>query len=383
MENKKKAEELLTKYVNGTCTAEEKELFETLYNKVTDKEKTHFSNHDLEKIGRALYNRLPQPSHNKTLHQWRRIAAAAIVLLCIGLGLYLYQSKETSHLTNTATVQPNNDIAPGSNKAVLTLADGSNISLTDAKTGEIAQQTGIKILKAEDGELIYTETTDLGPEATINYNTIATPKGGQYKLTLPDGTKVWLNAASSLKYPVHFINTKERIVELEGEAYFEVFSDSKKPFFVHTKKQTLEVLGTHFNINSYENEGQTKTTLLEGSVRLWNIDSPANSTTLKPGEQSTLLPGSSAIRVEATNTASMISWKNGFFQLEDIDIQTFMRQVERWYDVKVTYQGALPQGHFNGKIKRSEHLSKVLEMLSFFNVQFQVNGNRIIVSTSS
>src|SRR5690606_28277167 len=280
--NKHEAQKLINKYLNGTCTPEEKLLVERWYNEQLDAAEPISTSTEIESIGERIYGRLPSTKKNNG-KKYYSIAAAAIILVALSFSVNQLFIKEDIKVADQSS---NNEIGPGGNKAYLTLSNGERISLTDAENGDIANQSGITITKTDDGQLVYSvahETEKDNP--VITYNTISTPNGGQFKIILPDGSNVWLNAESSLTYPTAFTSLEQRKVELTGEAYFEVAHDSKKPFIVHTTasskgmSQNIEVLGTHFNVNSYENEEVVKTTLLEGSV---SIKTPQSQLVLKP-----------------------------------------------------------------------------------------------------
>ncbi|HEY0176147.1 MAG TPA: FecR domain-containing protein, partial [Pedobacter sp.] len=266
---------------------------------------------------------------------------------------------------------------PGGNKAVLTLADGSKISLTDAVNGALAEQAGITVNKTKDGQLIYTVSKIRPGTDSAAYNTIETPKGGQYQVILPDGTSVWLNAASSLRYPAFFTGN-ERKVQLEGEAYFEVAKNPAMPFRIVSKGQVAEVLGTHFNINSYQDEPGIKTTLLEGSVRVLNSRSHT-AVLLKPGQQSnTAIDGTTTLR--NVNPEQYVAWKSGKFIFADANIESIMRQVSRWYNVEIEYKGDISKEKFGGRASRFTNVSELLEILELTDqVHFDIHGRRIIV----
>lgn len=302
-----------------------------------------------------------------------KYVAAAAVLICMGIFSYLLIRNPAGNRQ-----MAKNDFVPGGNKAVLTLSDGSTIILNGAKNGTLTQQDGIAVNKTQDGEIAYdaTKTTGATNSKKLAYNTISTPKGGQYQVILADGTKVWLNAASSIVFPTVF-NGNERHVKISGEVYFEVAKNKKKPFIVEAGKQTLEVLGTHFNINSYTDEPDIKTTLLEGSVKIQEQNS-SYSALLKPGQQA-INSSSGPIVVKAADTEQAVAWKSGLFQINDASIEVIMRQASRWYDVEVEYQGKIPQRKFSGKIKRNVKASEFLQMLTYFDVRFSMEGRKIIV----
>lgn len=266
------------------------------------------------------------------------------------------------------------DPQPGGNKAQLTLADGSIILLDGTANGLLAEQGTAKIIKKADGQLLYDVTG--APTTDILYNTLSTPRGGQYNITLPDGSKVWLNSASTIIYPTSF-NGKERKVEILGEAYFEVAKDATKPFRVKMNEMEVEVLGTHFNINGYQDESFVRTTLLEGKVK---VRSGAVENLLNPGQQAQLGKNGNIKLLKNVNVEEVMAWKDGNFQFEDADIYSVMRQLARWYDLEVAYSGRLTK-HFVGSISRDVNLSQVLTMLQQTGeVKFSREGKKIIVS---
>lgn len=308
---------------------------------------------------------------------WSRVAAAAAVLVVI-LGTYLLfidkSGKESQFLTNKP-VQPA-DIVPGGNKAVLTLSDGSVVILDNAQNGILSQQGSTKVLKLNDGQLAYNANgSPLGNGGKVLYNTISTPRGGQYQMTLSDGTKIWMNAASSVRFPVTFSST-ERRVELTGEAYFEVAKNTTKPFRVKTSRQEVEVLGTHFNINAYTDETTINTTLLEGKVKV--TDAGEKSVVIIPGQQARL--GKQLTVTDDIDTDEIVAWKEGLFSFKGADIQTIMRQVARWYDVEVVFEGKVPDKKYRGKISREINASQVLRILEESGAKFRIEGKKIIVS---
>jgi len=272
-----------------------------------------------------------------------------------------------------------NDIAPGGNKAILTLADGSKIALTDAGNGKIASQNGIQITKSAKGQLIYTIKASGDPNAASGtaqqaaFNTIETPKGGQFQVILPDGSKVWLNAFSSLKFPVNFSALKERRVELKGEAYFEVVHNQALPFRVITDKQEVEDLGTRFNVNAYADEASTKTSLLQGKVR---ITAGEKNVLLAPGQQATV---SNNIKVSEINPEEVIAWKNGYFNFDDEKLENIMRSVARWYNVDVVFEDeSLKNETFGAITTRFSNISTLLKIMEQTgDARFRIEGSTI------
>ncbi|HVV07471.1 MAG TPA: FecR domain-containing protein [Puia sp.] len=298
-------------------------------------------------------------------------AAAAVVMLALA-GVYLLKSRP-SEIRKIGKVYKN-DVAPGKDGAVLRLADGSRVVLDSAGNGELSQQGGTRVIKKGNGQLVY-EVAGGGRE--VVYNTLTTAKGKQFRMTLPDGTLVWLNSFSSLHYPTRFTGAT-RPVEVTGEAYFEVAADAARPFIVQTGRQAITVLGTHFNINSYEDEPATRTTLLEGAVRVSNA---AGQVTLRPGQQASLGQRDKRISVAEVNAEEAVAWKNGYFHFDNADIQTVMRQLARWYDVEVRYDGVTPAagGDFKGDIGRGLTLAQVLKVLEQTRVHFRIEEDRRIV----
>jgi len=301
---------------------------------------------------------------------WLRVAAA--ILLVAGTAAYLWLQRTTHKPDNTQTpVSAKNDVLPGKDGAILTLADGRQVVLDSMGNGMIATQSGSEV-NLKNGRLTYVPTREIS--AAIAYNTMATPKGRQFQIALPDGTKVWLNAASSISYPTAFTG-KERRVEITGEAFFEVTADAKHPFIVQVRDMEVKALGTQFNINGYEDETTMKTTLLEGKVQ---VSRKTRSVLLTPGDQAVL--GAVDLEVQKpVDPQQTVAWRQGYFQFYRDDLKTVLRQLVRWYDVNVEYIGEIPNRTFSGRIPRSLHLKTVLAILEQNNVRFTVRGNTIVV----
>lgn len=375
------AKRLLDRYREGIATEEEKAVVEdwVSYGRFHEYEISEQDlAEELSSIGAAL------PLYIRRKNIWPKIAAAAAILMVISAGLYFYTFRTAS--TVVKDQQYVEDITPGSNKAFLTLGNGKRIDLADTKVGKMTEQAGVKVTKASDGQLLF-ETAVLSKNASLsekndqnkeNYNIIETPSGGQYKITLPDGTKVWLNAATSLKFPSTFTRLVSRRVELlRGEAYFEVAKDQAHPFIVKTDQQEVQVLGTHFNINSYKDEPELKTTLLAGSVRV--VASNGKETLLKPAQQSSLMNGT--FKVNTVDTELAVAWKNNRIMFEDERIEGIMRIISRWYNVEVVYVGDRPTDKFGGAVSRFDNVSKVLQILeSTERVHFKISGRKIFVT---
>ncbi|WP_439697431.1 FecR family protein [Mucilaginibacter sp. AW1-7] len=348
---------LLDKYRAGTASEEEIALLESWYLHFTEQEPEVLTEEErLHTFNEVWANLQVKPVRRL----WPRIAAAASILLMLSAGGYFLLHKK---LQPQQVAQVKNDLKPGMNGAILTLANGQKVVLEKTKTGAIA--TGVQ--KTNDSLLTYNSTDAIG------YNTLETPKGRQYAVVLPDGSKVWLNAASSLKYPTKF--TTERLVELTGEAYFEVVHNSKMPFKVRTNNQITEDIGTAFNINSYGDEPNITTTLVEGAITV-------NKKLLKPG-QAAIMAKNGTIRIEKSDVEKSLAWKNGLFNFENMPLPEAMRQLSRWYDVEVEYPDGEPKTVFHGEMHRNVNASQVLDVLKFFKVNFEIeqgtNGKKIIV----
>lgn len=312
------------------------------------------------------------------IRKWKlwRYAAAAIILLSAGAYFLFNQQEKQADDAITARLGIEYDIAPGGNKAILRLADGRTIVLDSAANGSLAVQGNATIVKLPDGKIAY--TTDGAAISEVQYNTMSTPRGGQYRLALPDGTQVWLNAASSITFPTAFAG-KERKVTVQGEVYMEVAKKEQQPFIVDVDgKIAVEVLGTHFNINSYADEASIKTTLIEGKVA---IKANGKTTLLQPGQQAAAIGGDvSVTSLKQMEITKAIAWKDGRFNFQDANLQEIMRQLARWYDVEVLYEKGVPDLEFFGEIERSLPLSEVLKGLKMSGVHFRLEeGKRLVV----
>jgi len=377
---------LLKKYREGKASEQEIEFLEAYYNlfdakpdvtEMLSAEENDFLKNQLK----ARHKRKIELNRQKpaviSYKLYYRLTAAALVFIALSAGILIYtQAKHVNIFSAFNRVK--NDVAPGSNKAILTLANGKTIILTNAKNGLLAQQGGTQINKTANGQIIYNVAQGVGGTDT-SYNTITTPRGGQFMVVLPDSTMVYLDAGSSLRFPAAFTG-KLRTVMLTGEAYFEVAHNKAKPFHVLTKGQMVEVLGTHFNINAYDDEKAIKTTLLEGSVR---VSMAGRLALLAPGDQSQIpqpFSGSGINVMKNVDTEQAVAWKNGFFQFDNADIQTIMRQFSRWYNVDIVFDGQVQERLFSGEIHRNLTLLQALELLNYANVHFNIDGKKITVS---
>jgi transmembrane sensor len=301
--------------------------------------------------------------------RWNWAAAAIFLLLAATTATLYLINKKTAAPSPAAPIAAKHDILPGHNGAVLTLSNGKQIVLDSAGNGTLATDSHIKVIK-KDGQLSYE-----GKTAEVLYNTVSTPKGRQWQLTLGDGTKVWLNAASSIHYPINFTGN-QRIIEITGEAYLEVSPNAGAPFIVKTPTQEIQVLGTHFNINAYADEPILRTTLLEGSIK---ITAAGKTTLLHPGEQMASNTAVGDLATTKPDVSNVIAWINGRFKFDHSDIKTVMRQIARWYDVEVEYRGSLPDYQFAGGTFRNNNLSEVLQVLELSGLHFKLENHKIIV----
>jgi transmembrane sensor len=390
--------ELAGKWADGTITETEKTAVIDWYNHFDDKELLLSTEYAplMERIEIEMLTQirtrisadasppLKQPGaifHIKT----RRFAAAAVLAAIAITGVLLStHTKSTSAPSITQQKRSDlNDILPGGNRAVLTLADGSKISLDSAHTGNLTSQGTAKVLKIQDGELKYDAATALSHNNT-SYNALSTPRGGQYRLLLADGTRVWLNDASSIRYPTSFTGA-DREVEISGEAYFEVAKNTAMPFRVltmdhpgDTNPMTIEVLGTHFNVNAYSDEPVVRTTLLEGMVK---VSKGKNAIQLQPGQAAQLQEDGAIQQLSDTDPTAAVAWKDGIFEFSDEDLPSIMRQISRWYNIDVMYEGPVSADKFTGRVSRNISLSGVLKILKLSDVKVTVSDNKIIVKS--
>jgi len=365
--NTQQIKELLKKRQAGELSSIENAQLESWYISFASNSDQQPSVENLKTSREQIRANLPLAYPKSSRRLWVPIAIAASLLILISIGIFLYTQKTSigEHNSNYA-----NDIAPGKNSAILTLADGHKIYLSEKTIGAFAKQQGVNISKSKNGKIIYTVTGV--PTKTVAYNTLSTRNGEQIEVLLADGTLVWLNAASELKFPTTFAGAKNRRVELIGEGYFEVFKNKKLPFIVHTDKQEVQVLGTHFNINSYAEDLETKTTLLEGSVMI------NQKTIINPGQQAS----GSGLNITTSNidTELAVAWKNNKFMFEQENIQNIMNKVKRWYNVEIVYSGEVSKQLYTGSVSRFANVSKVLEILELTgNVHFKIEGRRITV----
>lgn len=366
-------QQILNRYEEGSATEKEKALLESWYlNYNSDKPEQAQMPEVLDAVDRVWAAVNPGGTVAGQLPLFTKWSIAASLILMLSFGTwFIIQNQKTATFELAAA----KDIAPGQNKATLTLSSGRKIILAQTASGKIVDEAGISISHTKSGELVYTTKATGKQKGKAAWNTLQTFNGEQHQLILPDGSHAWLNAASSITFPDAFSTTRE--VSVSGEVYFEVIHDRKRPFIVKSKGQRIEVLGTHFNVSVYRDEPAGKTTLLEGSVRISN--ETGGSRLLKPGEQASLTAGK--ILVNPVSTDEVVAWKNGYFMFESEDIRSVMRKISRWYNVEVVYEGEVPQDTFGGTIDRFAKVSQVLKKLQLTDkVHFKVEGRRIIVT---
>jgi transmembrane sensor len=363
---KEQAKALILKYNAGQCTAQEEQLVESWYLQFADDEDAGLSEADLDKLHKEMWLAFPddlRKSGRSIL--WPRIAAAASIILVTGIGFWSARSFITDDFHTEKSVQYVNNLPPGKNTAILTGADGKSIALNSAKSALVMTENR---LAYNDGSAVASSR----PELTHGMQTVTTPKGGTYQVILPDGTKVQLNAASTIRFAVNFNALAERRIELNGQAYFEVSKDKKHPFVVASKNQEVKVLGTHFDVSAYDDDESTKTTLLEGAILI-------NNQVLKPNQQSVQVNG--RININTVNASDAVDWKQGEFICRNAPLEDIMKKIARWYDVEVVYASpTLKNITFSGSLSRYDQVVDVLKALSMAGkMKFKLEKRKIQV----
>lgn len=371
--DKKELLELASRIVEGAATDEEISRYNVIYHHFQQQQASPMADAQITVLEEQMMANINQqlfPQAKSVIRLWITRIAASVILICsIAAGFYFLNSPQNNDAKQAVVV-------PGGNKAILTLANGEKVIL-DTTRGVISTSADMTVSNTANGMISYEKLKSVLNGTRMEYNTIETPRGGTYRVNLSDGTKVWLNSASRLRYPVVYAEA-ERIVELEGEAYFEVAKDRRHPFKVKSKGQVVEVLGTHFNVNSYDDEPFEKTTLLEGAV---NVSTASHKLLLKPMQES-INRGGELSGQQTADAAQAVAWKNGYFQFDDEDLVSVMRQISRWYDVEVVFVGKPSGKKFNGIISRAKQLKIALEIMEATgNVSFKMEGRKLIVKT--
>lgn len=378
---------LIDRYNEGTATGAEKALVEEYLRRLDEMGVTELSAEQEKTLKEKMYRQITSEISETgtrvvplSRRHWLRYAAAGVIILLIGTGTYfLFFSHTPTKAVAINKPSQHNDVNPGSYKARLTLSDGRNIIVDSAALGELTKQGNTVVLN-KYGQLIYKpeKAPSASSEESIVYNTVSTNKGETYSFTLADGSKVWLNSGSSIHFPVAFPG-KERRIEITGEVYIKVAHNPQQPFIASANGMEVLALGTEFNINSYPEEGNISTTLINGVVR---VSKQGINRLLKPGEQTLLLGDGTMTTPKEINIDEITAWKDGFFHFESADLKTILRQFARWYDIEVVYEGTVTNRKFFGIVKRSNTLKKVLEMLQDNNIVYQIEGKKLIVKSS-
>ncbi len=379
---------LLARYASGAASSREDELIRKLLDDYEHHaNKPQLSETEKEEVRQRMLANLmdharyaPQRSLFSRIYKW---TAAAVILIAAGAILLLYSTQQKPAATLTAKRQSQSKLKAGGNKAYLKLSDGSVVALNNLDNGLVAQQGETSITKTADGKLQYLTDHHSNSAAAV-YNTISTPNGGTYQLTLPDGTRVWLNATSSLTFPTRF-DSKRRYVKLVGEAYFEVAKKftgkNRLPFIVDAGLSQVEVLGTHFNVSTYADHDEQQTTLLEGAVIVKRGEKQVR---IFPGQQAVLNIKEGQIYVQQANLDAVMAWKEGLFSFDNTDISIAMKEIARWYNAKVIYKGEMPVTAFTGVLPRNSDINSVLELLeSTHAVKCYLSGSTIIIEKTN
>ena len=375
---KEQFSQLVDKVSNGIASQDEMNTYNVYMNRLVPSgsswEKKSMGDQDRIKI--ELWNSLGLPFEKinpKKASLWLRIAVAASLLMIIGLGMYFY-GKGPIAPSIDAKIAGSRDIVPGRNGATLTLANGQTIVLNDALVGKIAAQSGVNIIKTPNGQITYENSSDVKANESM-FNVLTTAFGEQSRMRLPDGTVVFLNAGSSIRYPVVFSGNERRVI-INGEVYFEVSHNPEKPFIVVSKNQVVTVLGTHFNINSYDDEDQVRTTLVEGLVNV-SIDGRQKKT-LRVGQQLTV--SGNEISISNVEVDEAVAWKDGYFEFSNSDIRAVMRQLARWYNVEVSFEGTITPETFTARISRNKNIGQVLKIVrASGSTNVEIKGRRIVI----
>lgn len=368
---------LVDNYLAGTATPAEQRLLEEYYKRLETSGKIELPAQQEEALKAAMFAKIRsrmEPVTIPVISMKRKIfvriaaIAASILLLAAGYRLFIYSPVQKDKLAAQPVQPSSTDISPGKDAAILTLDNGKQI-LLDRATGTISKEEGATIVN-EKGTVTYSSTA----EREIAWHTISTARGNQYQLVLADGSKLYLNSASSLRFPSSFTGSAREVELMSGEVYFDIAKDATKPFYVKTSEMMIEVTGTHFNISAYADEGPVATTLIEGKV---SVNHGTQAVNIKPGQQAVF--NSNKFLITRPDINKVIAWRTGFFDFDNMELPAIMRQVSRWYDVDIVYEGKITKDKFGGRISRLLPLSQVLKLLEASDVKFQLEGKRLIV----
>jgi transmembrane sensor len=369
---------LIDNYLDGTASPAERAVLEEYYERLEASGNTELSTEQEEALKAAMYAKIRSRMETTTtapvISMRRRLfvriaaVAASILLLASVYWLFIDNPKQQENVVAQQDKTSPIDILPGKDAAILTFDNGKQVIL-DSAAGTISKEDGATIVNA-NGTVTYSTTN----ENEIAWHTISTARGNQYQLVLADGSKVYLNSASSLRFPSSFKGSTREVELTGGEAYFNIATNEAMPFHVKTREMTVKVTGTHFNVNAYNDEGPVTTTLIEGKV---SVNQNAQAINIKPGEQAVF--SNNKFLIIQPDINKVIAWRTGFFDFDNMDITAIMRQVSRWYDVDVVYEGKITTDKFGGRISRLLPLSQVLKLLEENDVKFNLEGKRLMV----
>ncbi|PWJ55624.1 FecR protein [Dyadobacter jejuensis] len=379
-QNREELLNMIRRYVAGKASEEERSFIEQYYDRFNERENIleRAQEEELKELEDRLLEGIQYkisesdaPIHRPLWRRWGLQVAAGLLLVLASIGVLLLHGSQVEQ-KSVAQKEIPTDFTPGGNKAILTLSDGSTVVLDAAATGQVAEQGQMTITKTDDGQIVYNGSNGIRGDSKPTLNRVSTPPGGEYRILLPDGTKVWLNAMSSMQYPTFFAGN-ERRVTITGECYFEVAPNKEQPFIVNVNgQQEIIVTGTTFNVNAYNNERFVRTTLVEGKVRVAGKGHTSNSErVLNPGEQS-ILAKTGRMKVKTVDIEEVVAWKNGLFQFRNSSLPSVMNQIARWYNVSVEIADGVPKKTFTGKIHRNVKATQILDILKFAGINFRI-----------
>jgi len=380
---------LIQKYQNDELAGAEKKLMDQWFDSLESEQSHRWTEGEVEDLKRRIMA-VVEKERSASIRpiwfkKWLPYAAAILLFVAFGSVYYVYFHQDTVQvpmLSDThMPLSQEDDVAPGRNRAILTLTDGTTVALSESQEAIVVAGGEIKY---ENGRPLF-DKDSRSSEAKISFAELSIPRGGQYQITLPDGSKVWLNSASILKYPLQF-GDQERVVELEGEAYFEIAakqtpSGKRVPFRIITAHQSVDVLGTRFNISAYADEADTRTTLVSGQVRVAKSGTDQTAI-LKPGEEA-VVRSSSDIYTRPANIDAAIAWKSGIFHFDETPFPQMLKQIARWYDIDVVYEGVQPKDVFSGKMSRNVNLQVLVKFLRDSGIRLQIEGKKLIVKNKN
>lgn len=377
--SREEIQKLAYKWKNNTITPEEKEKLDNWYQEHSEEQLTWTKDNNEEALRERLFRNILIKNGNYKLRKMQLSKTvykyAATVLVVVAFGIWFFLNNKDVDIKTETVVQSTINIDPGKETATLVLGDGTELQLDTVSNGLISTNDAVEINKTGAAVNYQNEQSLKDEKQPVKYNTIYTNRGNQFQIILADGTKVWLNSESSIRYPTQF-NGNTREVELTGEAYFEVVKNKQQPFYVNAKGIEVEVLGTHFNVNAYADEPFIKTTLVEGSVKVSRKD---NSVLVSPGEQAMAANSETGIKVLKVDVQQVLAWQQGFFEFTNISLPEIMRQISRWYNIDIKLEDGKYNERFGGRISKNLNLEKVLELLRTSGIEFEMKEDRVLV----